>query len=314
VNLNFHNAYVRDLAWVMASPSILAPSQNVVSSDVGLQYFYSHHDWLLNLDKQPAPLIEALSKNRSHRLGYYFEHLVSYWLQQRLAGDYFASHVRVFDQKRVLGEFDFLFTPAGSHQLVHWETAVKFYLQFTHDSGDVLWYGPNSKDRLDIKLDRVFTHQLLLGRLPQGKALLNEKGFETVQAQTFFKGYLFYPVSCDWQNPQGLPENLAQDHLKGWWTYANRLELPESTASDRWRILPRLEWLASRAFHGTHSPGLMSRTELLEFLDRHFSNNRQSLLIAQMARDAMGFWQEQSRGFAVSALWPGNNGGIPKKV
>lgn len=312
--MNFNNAYVRDLAWVMASPSILAPSQSVVSSNDSQKYFHTHNDWLFGLDQEPAPLIAALSKNKSHRLGYYFEHLVAFWLQQRLAGDYFASHVRVFDQKRVLGEFDFLFTPVGESQLVQWETAVKFYLQFTHDNGEVLWYGPNAKDRLDIKLGRIFTHQLLLARLPQGKALLKEEGFETVRAQTFFKGYLFYPVGSDWQNSRGLPENLDQDHLKGWWTYANRLELPESAATDRWRILPRLEWLALRTIPDTQNSSLMKREELMDFLSRHFSSSQQSLLIVQLTRDAMGLWQEKSRGFAVSAKWPGNDSGIAKKV
>jgi len=197
----------------MASPSMLAESPQVVSNAVCQTILNNHHDWLLELDQQPDVLTAALQKQTSRRLGYYFEQLVAFWLQQCLAGDYFASHIRVFEQKRVLGEFDFLFTQPGCDTLLHWETAVKFYLQFTHASGEVLWYGPNARDRLDIKLDRVFTHQLRLGDSPQGKVLLQEKGFETVQAKTFFKGYLFYPVSSDWCHPHPLPHEVAPDHL-----------------------------------------------------------------------------------------------------
>lgn len=285
---------------------MLVSSPDVVATAACDKIFHIHYDWLLGLDQQPELLTAALEKNKSHRLGYYFEHLVAFWLQQRLAGGFFASHVRVFEQKRVLGEFDFLFTPAGSNQLVHWETAVKFYLQYTHDDGRVFWYGPNARDRLDIKLDRVFKHQLRLGDSPQGKVLLKEKGFDTVLAQTFFKGYLFYPVSDNWLKPQELPETIAPDHLKGWWTYINTLELPDSDPSDRWKLLPRLEWLASSVIQDPRSPALMDRVELQDFLDRHFASNQQSLLIAQMARDAKGFWQEKSRGFVVSRRWPGS--------
>ena len=290
----------------MASPSMLVESPQVVSNAVCQTILNNHCDWLLELDRHPDPLTAALQKQTSRRLGYYFEQLVAFWLQQRLAGDYFASHARVFEQKRVLGEFDFLFLPKGCDVLQHWETAVKFYLQFTHASGEVLWCGPNARDRLDIKLDRVFTHQLRLGDLPQGKALLHEKGFETVQAQTFFKGYLFYPVSSDWRHPQSLPHRVAPDHLTGWWTTANHLQLPDRDSRDHWIVLPRLEWLAPRVISETQRSTLMDTRALQVFLGEHFRHSQRSLLLAQMARDTSDHWREKSRGFVVSADWPGN--------
>jgi hypothetical protein len=289
----------------MASPSLLAESPAVVANEVCQNIYQTHCDWLRQLDRQPELLTTTLKKHQSRRLGYYFEQLVAFWLQQRLAGDYFASHVRVFEQKRVLGEFDFLFTRRDSRQLVHWETAVKFYLRFTHEDGEVLWYGPNARDRLDIKLDRVFTHQLRLSDLPQGKALLNEKGFETVRAQTFFKGYLFYPVSSDWRRPQSLPDTIAPDHLTGWWTRSTQLALPDHAVNDRWRVLPRLEWLAPRIIPEAHAKSLMDISHLQDWLGRHFARSKQSLLIAQLTRDSNARWQEKSRGFVVGVEWPG---------
>ena len=306
VNLSFHHAHVRDLAWAMASPSMLRESPQVVSNSRCQDVLQNHYDWLLALDQQPESLTAALQKHPSRRLGYYFEHLVAFWLQQRLAGEFFASHVRVFEQKRVLGEFDFLFTQDDSYVLQHWETAVKFYLQFMHNDGEILWYGPNARDRLDIKLDRVFNHQLRLSDSPQGKALLQEKGFQTVQAQTFFKGYLFYPVTRNWRQPASLPDIIAPDHLKGWWTTASQLQLPDSEVNDRWRVLPRLEWLAPRTIPHAQQSILMNTQQLLGFLEQHFTHKQQSLLLVQMARDPKGLWQEKSRGFVVSADWPGN--------
>ena len=288
----------------MASPSLLADSTAVVSNDECQEIYNNNIDWLAKLDEQPELLLTALEQQKSHRLGYYFEQLVAFWLQQRIANEYFASHVRVFEDKRTIGEFDFLFKASPSDTLAHWETAVKFYLHYQAEDEKVWWYGPNAQDRLDIKLDRVFNHQLKLGESPLGRVLLKEKGFKNVQSQTFFKGYLFYPVSSDWRYPQPLPGYIAPEHLTGWWTRINTLELPDHDAGDRWMVLPKLEWLATRVIYPEQISPLMDSQQLIDFLERHFDKGQQSLLIAQMAPQANSCWQEKTRGFVVSSAWP----------
>jgi len=306
----FRHSSVRDLAWVMASPSLLSAMPAVVSNDICQAIYHGNVDWLLELDHQPDLLISKLKEHNTRRLGYYFETLVAFWLQQRIAGEYFASQVRVYDQKRVLGEFDFLFTTRSGDTLQHWETAVKFYLYCPTDREMPHWYGPNAKDRLDIKLDRVFNHQLTLGSTPQGKRLLEHLGFQSVKAQTFFKGYLFYPMNSQRQQalPQELPDYIAPNHLQGWWTRFNHLELPASAADQRWMVLPRLEWLALKVITPEHDARLLDQQELKDYLARHFAHGQQSLLVAQMARMESGDWQELSRGFVVSEQWPSGAG------
>jgi hypothetical protein len=304
VELPFNHPFVRDLAWVMASPSLLADSIQVVSNDACQEIYNNNIDWLVKLDEQPELLLAALEQQKSHRLGYYFEHLVAFWLQQRIADENFASHVRVYEEKRTLGEFDFLFKTKRSDSLIHWETAVKFYLHYQAEDGKVWWYGPNAQDRLDIKLDRVFNHQLKLSASPQGRALLQEKGFENVQSQTFFKGYLFYPVSSDWRHPQPLPDNIAPHHLTGWWTRINTLELPDHEESDRWVVLPRLEWLAPRRIRQEQDSNLMDTQQLIDFLRKHFDHGQQSLLLTHMVWSDHSNWCEKTRGFVVSSAWP----------
>jgi len=304
VNLPFHLSQVRDLAWAMASPSLLAESSDIVTDDACQTIYNTNYDWLAELDAHPEFLIATLEQHKSHRLGYYFEHLVAFWLTERIANECFASHVRVFEEKRTIGEFDFLFKASPGDTLVHWETAVKFYLRYQAEDEMIWWYGPNAQDRLDIKLNRVFNHQLKLGESPQGKALLQEKGFENVRPQTFFKGYLFYPVTSDWRHPEPLPDYISPGHLKGWWTRVNELDLPDHEVDHRWMVLPRLEWLAPKAIHQEQNSLLMDTQQLIDFLERHFDEGQQSLLLAQMAQDANTCWQEKTRGFVVNSAWP----------
>ena len=301
----FQQPEVRDLAWVMLSPCLLSDSLDVVADNFCQSLYEQNRDWLQFMDKNPEPLIEWLRANKSHRLGYYFEHLVAFWLQQRIAKEYFASHVRVFEEKRTIGEFDFLFKTNASDQLIHWETAVKFYLHYQARDEKVWWYGPNAQDRLDIKLDRVFNHQLKLGESPQGRALLKEKGFENVRSQTFFKGYLFYPVASDWKHPHSLPDAIARGHLKGWWTNIDTLTLPSYQAGDRWVVLSRLQWLAPKFIQQEQASSLMDSQQLIGFLKQHFKQRQQALLLAQMV-PGENAWHEKTRGFVVGSTWPDN--------
>ncbi|MCI0504969.1 MAG: DUF1853 family protein [Gammaproteobacteria bacterium] len=288
----------------MASPCLLAAAPDVVSNDACQIIYRDNHDWLLALDKRPDLLLATLEKNNARPLGYYFEELVAFWLQQRIAGNYFESHVRVFEQKRALGEFDFLFTTGNNDTLVHWETAVKYYLYFKTEHEKICGYGPNPDDRLDIKLNRIFNHQLKLGSFPQALKLLEQIGFKSVKAQAFFKCYLFYPVNSQWWKPPKLPDYLAPDHMKGWWTRINRLELPKTASGQRWIMLLRLEWLAPKVINRPDDSRLLEQSQLCELLAQHFARSRQPLLIAQMARDDTRGWQEVSRGFVVGEHWP----------
>ena len=79
----FSNRLVRDLAWVIASPPLLAGNYNDT-------HWWSHANCLtefevclpalLALDKDPSPLIEHFEKLKSGRLGLRFEHFIAYWL------------------------------------------------------------------------------------------------------------------------------------------------------------------------------------------------------------------------------------------
>lgn len=303
---------VRDLCWVMASPSLITAS-DAVSDDDCLSIAGDGSDWLRQQDKQPASLQRWIDRHRSARLGYYFEQLVAYWLCQRIAPGRVKSHVRVFRDKRVLGEYDFLFRRLGAENIEHWETAVKFYLRYRDVEGKFHWLGPNTNDTLDKKLSRLINHQLKLSDFPEARPVLRDAarelsqydGFPDIESKAFVKGYLFYPSTEDWRQPASLHPAAAPGHLRGWWTRMNELFIPGGEPGVRYRLLPRLCWLAPRSESADQDGTLLlDNARFHEVIENHFERAYRPILAAVLAQDSDGYWRERSRGFVVSSGWP----------
>jgi len=323
VPINLLHPVVRDLAWVMQSPSLvssLLPVADVVGRLQGSDLFVSdqycnrvydtNRQWLLELDQQPHPLIEFLSQSRSSKLGYYFENLVAWWLTQKVTEGYFESHVKVSVGNRDIGEFDFLFRSDQKYK--HWETAVKFYLYTLDEKGAVTWYGPNARDTLQRKLERMLGHQIPLSGRQEASPVLADRGIDEVYSGIFMKGYLFYPLDYDTCNTVGQVAGceISPVHLKGWWLSLDLLneQLLGSVSGGelRWRVLPRLEWLAPRIYTDEEQVSVLSGTgELVNLLQNLFSRSDESRLIAGYLPNETGQWQEMSRGFVVGKNWPG---------
>lgn len=294
----------------MSSPSLLALTAQIVTDEYCQSVITQNQDWLLQLDIHPQPLLAWLEQRRCKRLGIYFENLLEFWLRERIAPGCVESHVRVFREKRVLGEFDFLFRLPGAGTVCHWESVVKFYLCHRDVHGACQWVGPNANDTLDNKLSRLLDHQLKLGGMPEAHALLHDKGFEGARARTFFKGYLFYPSRENWREPATSHNALATHHLKGWWTGARDLQIPGAQLGARYLRVPKLQWLAPQVWPpapNSMAPELLQEGQLRDVLQRHFAVSKRAVLVAQLFPGENGHWREVSRGFVVSDYWPDNS-------
>jgi hypothetical protein len=313
---------VRDLAWVIQSPVLLNPSckdfqwppdvqpdgeslsRNLVIDDDWLeQQLQQCGEWLSELDTNPKRLQDWLTARFNPRLGYYFESLVEFWLRHTNAGRRIVPHLQVKERQHTVGEFDFLLDNGGNHCAYHWEVAVKFYLYFRHADERILWYGPNSRDRLDIKLQRLFHHQLRLSAHPAAADRLRQSGVRLpVVPQLLLKGYLFYPSHGDWRNPP-LRDELSAHHLRGWWTYMERFDIPNAEQDRRWVFLPRLQWLAP-AVSDESDASLMNIKQLHSFCLDLLTRKQRPPLIAEMRFTDAGVWEEVSRGFVLPETWP----------
>ena len=293
---------VRDLAWVIGSPGLIDASHpayldRVVDDAWCAAQLQSRAEWLLALDLAPQPLHDFIAARPTRRLGHYFESLIKFWLTHMPDTQIIATNLQVQHEKHTLGEYDLLFRDASA-TVIHWEAAVKFYLQQKPLPEQNAFIGPGTRDRLDLKLDRVFHHQLLLGQTPAGQHALPQ-GIRLDKAQAFIKGYLFYHAST--LSNMTVP-GISAAHLTGWWIRHALEKLPQASAESRWIILPRLRWLAPARLP---DDAIVMTYELLNIrLDEHFSLSTGALLVFEMTRSKTGNWEEKSRGFVVCKTWP----------
>jgi hypothetical protein len=310
---------VRDLAWAIYSPVLLDAAyyagafvnNNIIIDDPFCQRLYQqHHAWLSQLDADPQELLAWLAQRRSHRLGYYFEYLIEYWLRHMVGEGFLKTHVPVRRDKQTLGEFDFLFAD-DSGALQHWEVAVKFYLAHRHDDGRTLFYGPQARDRLDLKVARLLEHQTALAHTREGRDAIEQACAASmhgispqVSSRILLKGYLFYPVDSDWRSAPLIGAAVSPGHLRGWWTRIDALHIPQRSHASRWRQLPRLHWLAPASVNADDIEDLVPQADLTDYCRAQFARRAEPFLLAELAPDAHGHWREISRGFVVPAHWP----------
>ncbi|MBN3734560.1 DUF1853 family protein [Burkholderia sp. Tr-20390] len=297
-----HDVAVRDLGWLLASPSLLtavpdAPLARPWLDAVGQSAVEA---WLAALDAQPEPLHRALDGFRPTRLGRYAECLLEYFLTHGPSLRLVAANLPLRSNGKTLGEVDFL-VDAPDGQRLHWELAVKCYLCAPVQAGASLadFVGPNLVDRFDRKRRRLLEHQLRLG---------DRDGFARLgygapsDAQMFIKGWLFYPHGAPLPPVSG---EIAPDHPHGFWlTHAQwPAWAAEQGADVAWSVLPRLAWLAPRraaAGSGFEPETLAATLELPPVL----TTREAPALIGIHEKGSDGTWRETARGFVVPDDWP----------
>ncbi|VWC95575.1 hypothetical protein BLA18112_03627 [Burkholderia lata] len=297
-----HDVAVRDLGWLLASPSLLTavPDAPLARPWLDTAGQSDVEAWLAALDAQPEPLHRALDGFRPTRLGRYAECLLEYFLTHGPSLRLVAANLPLRSNGKTLGEVDFLVdSPDG--QRLHWELAVKCYLCAPVQAGASLadFVGPNLVDRFDRKRSRLLEHQLRLG---------DRDGFARLgygapsDAQMFIRGWLFYSHGVPLPS---VSAEIAPDHPRGFWlTHA---QWPAWAAAQRagvaWSVLPRLAWLAPRraaADSGFEPEPLAAALELPSIL----TAREAPALIGIHEKGSDGTWREMARGFVVTDDWP----------
>lgn len=297
-----HDPAVRDLAWVIGSPGLIDASYpaylgRVVDDAWCTMQLQNGAAWLAALDLAPQALHEFIAARPTRRLGHYFESLIKFWLTHLPETQIIATNLQVQNEQRTLGEYDFLFRDANA-TACHWEAAVKFYLQQEPLAEQRAFIGPGTLDRLDLKLDRVFQHQLQLSHMPAGQQALPQ-GLQLDKTQAFIKGYLFYHASA--YRKMAIP-GVSAAHLSGWWIRHSLEKIPQASADSRWIIQPRLRWLAPARLAADAE--VMTFIQLNNKLDEHFKLGTEAVLLFELRRAETEEWSEQSRGFIVCNSWP----------
>lgn len=173
----YKRPYVRDLAYALACPDVLtkwldfAPHQNtatiaVHNPDFWQTQFEAYRERLNELDTTNAyqELTRyLLARPSPNRLGFHFEGLLSFWLEDGFACnlhpyEMLASNVQLFCGKQTSGELDLILYNHQEEITEHWELAIKFFMG-SAPFAPVNWVGINSNDNLQRKMTHMQTKQ-----------------------------------------------------------------------------------------------------------------------------------------------------------
>ncbi|MDC0663787.1 DUF1853 family protein [Marinobacter sp. SS21] len=288
----WHTPAVRHLAWLCRAPTLIRRGPVF---HVGNWLPAKTPERLKRLDLAPEPLLSHLDSSQSHRLGHYFEQLYHFLLADLLGWPVLLrNHAIRNDQGRTLGELDFLVRNPHTGGLEHHEIAVKFYL--SHDDGNsLLWYGPNARDRLDLKTDRMLEHQCTMTERPETLRQLQEHGFrEPVAPALVMLGNLFAQPGA---SPPTLPGWINPAHDFGYWLHHSQLKDYDTS---QWTPLHKPHWLG--AYQSRQAP---DRRRTKEALAAIAAQLRPTLFARMQPRhDGLGY-EEVSRWFVVPDSWPG---------
>lgn len=302
---SYQTQAVRELAWACFSPPLLdcsllgSPRGGV--GDCELSITPQRRQWLSQLDRDPTALLDHLAKNPSPRLGIYFEQLWHFFLQQDAATELVAHNLAVREGGRTLGEFDCLYWCRERQRHIHLELAVKFFLGHSCETSNETqsqwkqWLGPNSKDRLDLKIAQLMQRQITLGEQPRAKEQLAELGIHSLQREVVIKGYLFQPLQHALPPPPGL--NLQQA-LSQWLEITELAAYLQELAATAFLILDKPRWLAPARTDGQEP--VLSRSRLQKALHSHFAQNTRALLVSGLSPQG----EELCRFFVVQQGWP----------
>ncbi|MEO8774087.1 MAG: DUF1853 family protein, partial [Gelidibacter sp.] len=133
---------------------------------------------------------------RHLRLGKLVERFVSHQLIADTTRHILAENVQIQEGKRTIGELDVIFMATDGP--IHLEIIYKFYLYDPNEGSNELsrWIGPNRKDCLLQKLDKLKIKQLPLLYHPLTQSMLNDMEIKVheITQQVLFKAQLFLPL------------------------------------------------------------------------------------------------------------------------
>lgn len=237
-----------------------------------------------------------LCETPHYRLGLYTEQLYDCLLGDLLGWTVIARNLPIRVDGRTLGELDFLVLNPHTGNTEHHEIAVKFYLGYPGSATvDARWYGPNVRDRLDLKSARMLNQQSQRCQLPATLDALAAAGIEPPSVNRIFvPGYLFYPLDVTLPAPASADAN----HLRGHWLSLN--DAGRRTDTDTWTVLRKPHWLGP--WSQKEVPGA---DEVKAVLGEIEASDTPRLMASLTFDSATGLWREARRHFVVPDSWPG---------
>ena len=170
------------------------------------------------------------------RLGKYVERFVSHQLINTESISLIAENIQISKDRITLGELDCLLYKNANP--IHLEVIYKFYLYDPTKQGLHCWIGPNKKDRLVEKLEKLQQKQLPLLYSKECEKYLKSISLHSsdFSQQVYFKAQLFVPLGMQ----TSIDVNINTDCIIGF--YCTPLELT-TFKNAKFYIPSKKDWL-----------------------------------------------------------------------
>ncbi|MCC5882835.1 MAG: DUF1853 family protein [Halomonas sp.] len=305
-----HHPLVRDLAWLVLAPDLIATPWpgRPTRETLGLMEDVSFRRYFEGLEAHPQGLERRVGTTVDGRMGHYHERLWQFLLDSAPGTRLLASNLRIHQGKRTLGELDLLYRRRDDPTPVHLEVAIKFYLGLLQGPGSehdqARWIGPGGADSLATKREHLDRHQLRLTERVEARLAIHQHiqprdlgpaAEASIQRQLAIPGVLFYP----WHQTIPAPHEAAPGHLRGDWLHWSdwrrlRDGLPKGTRA-AWLVKPH--WLAL-----PRDEAFLSLRDVESRLAQHFSRLASPVQIALLEPGPHGV--RHRRLFVVDDGWP----------
>jgi len=187
-------------------------------------------------NKKSTKFNSPIAKNL--RLGKRVERFISHELQCHSSIKILAENIQIQNKKITIGEIDFIIQQ--NNIPIHLEVVYKFYLYDETNGSTELehWIGPNRKDSLVKKLNKLKEKQHPLLFKPETLPLLKKLNINvaSIQQKVYFKAQLFVPYHLK-SNTFNLINNEC---IKGFYIHFNELSQFKSC---KFYIPPKVNWL-----------------------------------------------------------------------
>lgn len=228
------NTLIKNLNWIGKTPSLALHENNLKAAQV-LGLITKH------AEKSTLHLPHSLSINHHNRLGFFAEEILNFAINFHPDFRLLGKGIQLKDDKTTLGEFDFIFEHLSTSTWYHLELAVKFYLCFGDGSEQHHFLGPNAKDRLDIKVKRVLSHQLPLIEHPKAQEFLELQQIPSITSLAHLPGILFYHFL---ENHQRVPTGIEPNRKTGIWLFEREWsQFAKNHENSSFLIRPKLSWM-----------------------------------------------------------------------
>lgn len=176
-------------------------------------------NFVVEPDKIPSHYDESISD--SLMLGKRAERFLSFYLKQHPQYEILAENVQIINEKETIGELDFLLKHS-TKGLLHLEMACKFYLyNLNAISIDKTWCGPNNRDFLSLKKQKMQEHQFPLLHDVRTQQVLNSLKLDPkmIKQMLLFQNFCFLPADFD-----AIQDGVDKTNCSGIWINKDTFE------------------------------------------------------------------------------------------